>query len=105
MSGGKEEGNDIEFIICPDGRGAVGVGEGDTTRAEGIGEGDASRADGGVKRSFLPKPALDPGGEALKFNVRGAKPDRVRDDGAARCLSGFGLEGTGIGGIAGTGGI
>jgi hypothetical protein len=116
VSGGREEGNDIEFIICSDDRGTVGVGEGDTTRAEGgvgegdttraeggVGEGDATRADGGVKRSFLPKPALDPGGE--KFNLRGVKPDRVGDDGAARCLSGFGLEGTGIGGIAGTGGI
>jgi hypothetical protein len=48
------------------------------------------------------------GGDAgglVKFNVRGEKPDRVGDDGAARRSSGFGLEGLGRIGIAGTGGI
>lgn len=92
MDGGRGEGNGIEFIVCSDGRGTVGVGEGDTTRAGG-----------GEVRSFLP--ALDPGGEALKFNLRGVKPDRVGDEGAPKCFSGRGLEGTGIGGIAGTGGM
>lgn len=40
-----------------------------------------------------------------KFNVKGEKPDRVGDDGATRRSSGFGLEGLGKIGIAGTGGM
>lgn len=48
------------------------------------------------------------GGDAgglVKLSVKGEKPGRVGDDGAARRSSGFGLEGLGRVGIAGTGGI
>ena len=48
------------------------------------------------------------GGEAgglVKFNVNGEKPDRVGDDGVGRRSSIFGLEGRGMVGSAGTGGI
>lgn len=93
---GEGEGDSIECTVCSDGRGG-----------EGVGEGDITRAGGGLPRSFLEcKIGLDARVDALKFKVRGAKPDRVGDDGAApRCFSGLGFEGTGIGGIAGTGGM
>lgn len=93
---GEGEGDGIEFIVCSDGRGGVGVYEGVITRASG-----------GLARSFLEcKTGLDARVEVLKFNVRGLKPDRVGDDGVApKCFKGLGLEGTAIGGIAGTGGM
>ena len=50
------------------------------------------------------RPEGDAGG-LVKFNVNGENPERVGDDGAARRSSGFGLEGLGRIGIAGTGGI
>lgn len=43
-------------------------------------------------------------GGCVKFNVKGEKPDRVGDDGAARRSRSFGLEGLGKMGSAGTGG-
>lgn len=93
---GEGEGDGIEFTVCSDGRGAAGVGEGVATRASG-----------GLTRSFLEcKTGLDARVEVLKFNVRGVKPDRVGDEGVAtRCFKGLGLEGTAIGGMAGTGGM
>lgn len=93
MDGRRGGGDGLEFTDCSDSRGTV------------VGEDDATRAGGGVARSFLCRPALEPGGELLKLNVRRVKPDRVGDDGATGCLSALGLEGTGIEGIAGTGGI
>lgn len=44
-------------------------------------------------------------GGVVKFNVKGENPGRVDDDGTGRRSSGFGLEGLGKIGIAGTGGI
>lgn len=43
-------------------------------------------------------------GGVVKFNVKGENPGRV-EDGTGRRSSGFGLEGLGKIGIAGTGGI
>jgi hypothetical protein len=92
---GEGEGDGIEFTVCSDGRGV------------GVEEGVAARASGGLARSFLEcKTGLDARVEVLKFSVRGVKPDRVGDEGVAtRCFKGLGLEGTAIGGIAGTGGM
>lgn len=91
---GEGTGEGVEFTICSNGRG-------------GVEEGVAARATGGLARSFLEcKTGLDARVEVLKVSVRGVKPDRVGDEGVAiRCFRGLGLEGTAIGGIAGTGGM
>lgn len=69
-------------------------------------EGVPTRATGGLARSFLEcETGLDARVEVLKFSVSGVKPDRVGDGAATRCFKGLGLEGTAIGGIAGTGGM
>lgn len=94
MDGRTRAGEGVEFTVCSNGRG-------------GVEEGVAARATGGLARSFLEcKTGLDARVEVLKVNVRGVKPDRVGDEGVAtRCFRGLGLEGTAIGGIAGTGGM